>query len=49
MVSARRFIAQSDRYHNKKMHINKSIRLKLRGKNCLYPQCMSVPEKLDLK
>ena len=45
----RRFIARSDRYHNKKLHINKSIRLKFGRENCHYPQYMNVPEKLDLK
>ena len=45
----RRFIARSDRYHNKKLHINKSIRLKLGRENCHYAQYMNVPEKLDLK
>ena len=33
----------------KKLHINKSIRLKLGGGNCHYLQCMNVPEKLDRK
>ena len=32
-----------------KNHTNKSIRLKLGGENCHYPQCMNAPEKLDWK
>ena len=33
----------------KKLHINKSIRLKLGGENCHYHQCKNVSEKLDRK
>ena len=31
------------------MRIQKTIRFKLGGENCYYPQCMNVPEKLGRK